>query len=273
MCTAGYDGIVDFGSRRDEKDMTIEEVKRIAKAGNIEAIHVVADYCYREGDIMEAAEWYERSAEHGNSAGRIAAFQMRCLGGITFQGTGYFMEALECWSGAYRLLSGIVNDDGIDEESQQLCLKKLPSIEYGIGAIFYLLGRRETASDSLHSAVNGGSVIAKIALGLMYYDDIADRSRPSDIHETISLLEAVFDPDLVIGGIGSKLDETIIYRAHCLLAEIYRKGTGGLEQDVGKAYNCMLHLQAQSLENYSEEAEVELRKYGIGFGEGYQYSE
>jgi Sel1 repeat. len=250
--------------------VTIEEAVQAAEAGDITAMNALGDIASQGMLLQEAFEWYERSATLGDPYGTLMALISRNLYALVSEGIGDYEGALESWHASLNWIKVIIDDNGNSQEHREIAISKYSHTLSGIGSCLYVLGRNAEATSPLELAIEEGEISAKVVLGLNYYKMMNEQNFEMLIRQAIPLLENVFDPGIALSN-SSNLDQRILYMSHRLLEEAYRKGLGGVKPDPTKAYECLLHLETQGLEDYREEVQSALSKYKKGIFGGYKY--
>jgi len=250
--------------------MISSELLQAAEAGDITAINTIGSSFFEEEKFTDAARWYERSANLGDSFGKQMAFSLWGLLGSACESNGYYDDALARWRGSYQMALKVIADTNLTNAERDVALAKRAEILCGIGANLYVLGRKEEALEPLSLAAEEGSLMAKVVLGMYYATTATNLTVVESYRQAIPLLETLFNTNFTYEK-KSQLDRSIVYVAYSQLATAYRTGLGGMVPSIERAHTCMLHLQNQDLHDFSGEITVELKKYRKKLLGGYAY--
>jgi|GEM_PF-2347544 len=250
------------------------ELIQAAQNGDVKAINTLGDIFANEMEMLNAIEWYDRSASLGDHYGRFMALQVHNIVAMSLEASSLYSDALEHWDSSYQLMHAILEDDSSSEEHQNTALESYARILCGIGSNLYFRKRVAEAVGPLEAAAEEGHVMAKVLLGVYYSTDAVSGETGSAfnayIRKAVPLLELVLSPDFTYSE-DSELDQRVVTSAHLRLAGIIRTGVGGRIPSVEDAYKCLLHLQAQNFEKSRDFVSAELSKYRKGFLGGYKY--
>jgi len=251
-------------------EMTIEEVVEAAQSGNVAAMNVLGDAFREEIKMRDAAEWYERAANLGDAYGKQMALYTWLIWASACEGTGAYDDAVTSWQSGYRMMMAVAEDTSISEEERNQALAHRPEILCGIGANLYFLQKKDEALEPLFRAAEERNLMARVVLGMTYQTNSTEQNWVEDFKRSIPLMESLFNASFKYEK-SSQLDQKIVYLAHRMLAETYRKGLGGMNSNIERAYQCLLHLQSLNLSNFANEVAAELQKYHKGIFGGYKY--
>ena len=250
--------------------MEFEEVVQAALGGDVDAMCAVGNAHFQNNDVREASEWFERAADAGSRVGRMLAMMGYEMDAIACEIIGDYKDALASRQKSFYFMNEILGDEEESDDNMQKASDIFSSTMLGIGGNMYVLGQKEDAVTPLELAAERGELMAKVFLGLYYITTATAQDGYASARKGVQFLETFFRSDFTFTE-SSRLHQGAVHMGHCMLATAYRVGLGGSTPDNTKAYECLLHLQAQNLKYYAEEVREELAKYKKGLLGGYKY--